>query len=185
MIKQFVLTLGLFILATLPVLAQSSMSVGPQVGIYKSRDADNMNVMGGAALRLNLQGLGIEGSVNYREESYDNDHMTVKSLPVMVTGLLYVLPVVYGAVGAGWYNSSIDYAYPPGYKGGLGNTSSETKQQFGWHFGGGADLPLGTSARLIGDIRYVFLDYNFTTIPGADGLNSNFYVITAGLLFNL
>lgn len=185
MTKHGIVTLGFILLVSLPVFAQSSMSLGPQIGIYKSRDADNASVMGGAALRLNLSGLGVEGSVNYRSESYDNDHITVKSMPVMVTGLLYVFPVVYGAVGAGWYNSSIDYSYPPGYKGGLGYTSSETRQQFGWHFGGGADLPLGTSARLVGDIRYVFLDYNFTAIPGVGGLNSNFYVVTAGLQFNL
>ena len=185
MAKYCLLMLGLILLSAFPVLAQSTVSIGPQIGIYKSRDADNTNVMGGAALRVNLGGLGVEGSANYREENYDNEHITVKSMPVMVTGLLYVLPVVYGAIGSGWYNSSIEYNYPPGFRGGLGNTASETKQQFGWHFGGGAELPLGSSAKLIGDVRYVFLDYNFTAVPGVNGFNSDFYVITAGLLFNL
>ena len=62
---------------------------------------------------------------------------------------------------------------------------SETKQQFGWHFGGGVELPLGSVGKLVGDIRYVFLNYNFKSFPGSNDVNSNFYVITAGILFGL
>ena len=181
MMKQCIATLALVVLSSLPVFAQSGASLGPQVGFHKPRDADETKVMGGAALRLRLdQSLGFEGSVGYREETYNNGSLTVKSWPIMVTGLVYPFPAIYGAVGAGWYNSTIDYNnYPPG------SSSSETTQKFGWHFGGGAELPLGTSAKLVGDIRYVFLDYDFQTIPGTHGVNSDFYVISAGLLFNL
>ena len=186
MMKQCLLTLGVIVLATATAYSQGGISLGPQIGFYKSRDADNSKIMGGAAMRFNFfPGLGLEGSVNYREEDYNGGHLSVKSYPVMVTGLIYVVPVIYGAIGAGWYNSSIDYNYPPGYNGGPGSISSETKQDFGWHFGGGAELPVGSSAKIVGDIRYVFLDYNFKSIPGVNGLNSDFYVVTAGLLFNL
>ena len=165
---------------------QSGLSLGPEVGVYKSKDADNAKIMGGAALRLKLSdALGVEGSVNYREEQYSNGNLTAKSWPLMVTGLVYPLPVTYGAIGAGWYNTTIDYNYPPGYNGGLGMNTSETKQKFGWHFGGGVELPVGDVGKVVGDIRYVFLDYNFKTVPGTNGLNSDFYVITAGLLFGL
>jgi hypothetical protein len=61
----------------------------------------------------------------------------------------------------------------------------ETTQKVGWHFGGGVELPIGSSFKLTGDIRYVFLNYNFEKIPGSKELKSNFYVIMAGLLFNL
>ncbi len=47
------------------------------------------------------------------------------------------------------------------------------------------ELPLSSSAKLVGDIKYVFLDYDFTNFPGSNGVNSNFYVLTIGLLFNL
>jgi hypothetical protein len=99
--------------------------------------------------------------------------------------LIYPLPIVYGAIGAGWYNTSISYDIPAGALGGPMALASETKQGFGWHFGGGVELPVGEVAKLVGDIRYVFLDYDFSGFPGSDGVKSNFAVITAGFLFNL
>lgn len=155
------------------------VSIGPIVGYNKSRDADDGKILGGGAVRLRLMpGLGVEGAVGYRQEDYANGGVHVKSWPVMVTGLIYPLPVVYGAIGAGWYNTSVDYdaAKFPGIPG-------DTKQQVGWHFGAGVELPAG-STRITGDIRYVFLNYNFNSVPGRD-INSDFYVATVGLLFDL
>jgi hypothetical protein len=37
-----------------------SLSLGPQLGYYKTQDADKGSYMGGAALRLKLMGLGVE-----------------------------------------------------------------------------------------------------------------------------
>ncbi len=178
--------LALIFFAIMPVVAQVGVSFGPQVGIYKSQDADDTNILGGGTLRLRFsEVLGVEASVNYRKENYGNGFATVRSWPVMVTGLFYPNPVVYGAIGAGWYNTSIDYNFPPGFLGGPATITSETKQEFGWHFGGGVELPVGSVVRLVGDIRYVFLNYDFKNLPGSNGINSNFYVATAGLLFNL
>lgn len=179
--KLFVVALIVTVFAGSRAHAQGAY-LGPQLGFYNAGDADNARLMGGAALRLKLSpGLGVEGSINYRQEDYVNGSVTVRSWPVMVTGLVYPLPIVYGAIGAGWYNSRIEYDVAR-----LGVTlESETKQQFGWHFGGGVDLPLGESAKLVGDIRYVFLNYDFKQFPGSAGLSSDFYVITAGLLFRL
>jgi len=100
----------------------------------------------------------------------------------MVTGLIYPLPIVYGAIGAGWYNTTFDYdqsKFP------LQAFEDETKQEFGWHFGGGVELPVGSNFKLTADIRYVFLNYDFNEIPGSSHLDSNFYVLTAGFLFGL
>ena len=166
--------------------AGQSVGLGPQIGIYKSQDGDNARMMGGAALRLKLSdALGIEGSVNYRDEAYSNGMVDVKSWPIMVTGLIYPIPIAYGAVGAGWYNSTISYNRPSGLLRGPISYDSETKQVFGWHFGGGVELPVGSMAKIVGDIRYVFLNYDFKNVPGSAGVNSDFYVITAGLLFGL
>lgn len=176
----------LFIFAAVPVAAQGGLGFGPQVGIYKAQGADGVRVMPGVALRLKLSDvIGVEGSINYRKEEYGDGRVNVTSWPVMVTGLLYPVPVAYGAIGAGWYNTTVDYNFPPGYLGGPTALGSETKQEFGWHFGGGVELPLGEVAKLVGDIRYVFLDYDFKNLPGNNGVESNFYVITAGLLFGL
>jgi opacity protein-like surface antigen len=155
---------------------------GPQLGFFNVRDADNAKAMGGAALRLGLSpALGIEASINYRSENYAGGRVAVRSWPVMVTGLVYPIPIVYGAIGAGWYNTTFDYNRAI-----IGqDIASETTQQFGWHFGGGLELPVGTSAKFVADVRYVFLNYSFKQFPGSTGLNADFYVITVGLLFGI
>ncbi|NIV10927.1 MAG: outer membrane beta-barrel protein [Aliifodinibius sp.] len=179
--KVWILFISCIFLGTAQLNAQG-INLGPQLGYQKAADADGGKFMGGAAMRLKLSSsLGVEGSINYRQEDYANGNLTVKSWPVMVTGLIYPLPIVYGAVGAGWYNTTFDFNQE--------NLSmafeDETKQEFGWHFGAGVELTAGSNLKLTGDIRYVFLNYDFEQIPGTGELNSDFYVITAGLLFGL
>lgn len=186
MATRYVMTLVLIILAAVPVVAQGGIGFGPQVGFYKAQDADGARVMGGVALRMRFSEIfGVEGSINYRKEEYGNGFATVTSWPVMVTGLIYPIPVAYGAIGAGWYSTFIDYNLPSGFLGGPATIAAETQQEFGWHFGGGVELPLGSVAKLIGDVRYVFLNHDFQQVPGSNGANSNFYIITAGVLFGL
>jgi hypothetical protein len=163
-----------------PHVSAQSIKLGPQAGYQKAKDADAGKLMGGAALRLKLTpALGIEGSINYRQEKFNNGALTVRSWPVMVTGLLYPLPIVYGAVGAGWYNTKFEFEPAGGVVG-----IEETKQEFGWHFGGGVELPVGAGTKLSGDIRYVFLNYDFDKVPGVQ-VDRDFYVVSAGLLFGL
>jgi len=170
-----------FITLMVGQLNAASISLGPQLGFYKARDADNGSFIGGATCRLKFtQVLGAEASINYRQETYGNDAVTVRSWPVMVTGLLYPLPVVYGAIGAGWYNTTFDYNQNK-----VPLLTDETMQKFGWHFGGGVELPAGPTIKLIGDVRYVFLDYDFQTIPGSGDPKSDFFVIMVGVLFTL
>jgi hypothetical protein len=186
MAMRSILILFLSIFTFITLTAQSNVGLGIQVGCYKARDADGVRGVGGVALRFKLSDLfRIEGSINYREEAYVNGFVNVKSWPVLVTGLFYPSPILYGAMGAGWYNTSIDYNIPSGFLGGPAVIATEKKQEFGWHFGGGADLPLGSAARLVGDIRYVFLNYDFKNFPGSNGVNSNFYIITVTVLFEL
>src|SRR5574341_1410949 len=161
-----------------PQAGAQGIGFGPQVGFQKARDADEGQFMGGAALRIKLTpALGVEGSINYRQEKFQNGALTVRSWPVMATGLIYPLPIVYGAIGGGWYNTTFDFEQPDGAA-----NIEETQQEFGWHFGGGVELPLGSSTKLAGDIRYVFLNYDFEQVPGAE-IDSDFYVVTVGLLF--
>ena len=160
---------------------QGSVGFGPVLGWTKARDADEGKLTGGLALRLKLSSvLGVEGSIMYRQDKYDDGAVTASTWPVQVTGLIYLVPMIYGAMGAGWYHTTLDYdqtVFPTG-------TAGETTTNFGWHFGGGLELPLGR-ASFVADIRYVFLNYDFKTLPGSSGTNSNFYVIQAGLLFGL
>jgi Outer membrane protein beta-barrel domain len=157
----------------------SVVAFGPQAGISKARGED-ANVIFGAALRFRLfPALGLEGSINYRQEEFAGDALTVRSWPIQVTGMLYPVPFAYGAMGAGWYMTTFDY-------GGLRPVlNDETNSEFGWHFGGGIELPLANTAKLVGDLRYVFLDYHFDAVPGSSDIDDDFYMATAGLLFNL
>jgi opacity protein-like surface antigen len=181
--KLFVFALVLFFVVQANA---QGLSIGPQLGFYKANDADQTKMMYGAAARAKLLPmLGVEGAINYRQESYANDLVKVKSWPITVTGMLYVLPIVYGALGAGWYNVTIDYDQSINDMG----FADKTTQKFGWHLGAGAELPLG-SAKLAGDLRYVFLDYKLGEVlkdlPNSDNqVNSNFYVISVSLLFGL
>lgn len=155
--------------------------IGPQLGVFNAIDADDPSFMGGAAVRLKLGFIGIEGTINYREESYFKNSVTVKNWPIMVTGLIYPFPVVYGAIGAGWYNTNYTYNSTL-----IGlEISSETKQLFGWHFGGGVEVPIGTTGILTGDLRYVFLDYDFKEFPGNSGAKADYVVFMVGFLFRI
>jgi opacity protein-like surface antigen len=176
--KKTLLLMGLITLIATQVNAQS-FSFGPQVGYYKASDADKGAFMGGVAWRLKLMpALGVEASINYRQEKYGDDALTVRSWPIMLTGLIYPLPYVYGAIGAGWYSVTFDYDQDK-----LPFLEDKTTQKVGWHFGGGVELPVGPKFKLTGDIRYVFLNYDFQEIPGRGDLKSNFYVIMVGLQY--
>ncbi len=160
----------------------SGLYLGPQIGVFKAADADNTYMTGGVALRIKvMEFLGFEGAVNYRQEKYADDRVTVKSWPVMVTGLLYPLPYLYAAIGAGWYNTN--YSYNNSL---LGlDYESDTQQEFGWHFGAGVELPVGEIGKIVGDVRYVFLNYDFQKFPGSEDRNANYVLGSVSFLFKL
>ncbi len=186
MLKKQVLVLFAVLFITAFIKAQG-LYLGPQVGWQKASSADDGKFMFGAAVRIKLSdALGVEGSINYRQENYNNGNVTVTSYPVMVTGMIYPISIVYGAIGFGWYNTSIAYS-PSLHQLGI---TDQTEQKVGWHFGAGVELPLSGSVSspntiLTADIRYVFLNYDFQQFPGSGNLKSDFIVLTAGLLFNL
>ena len=37
----------------------------------------------------------------------------------------------------------------------------------------------------VGDVRYVFLDYNVTSVLGSSSISSDFYVVAIGLFFKI
>jgi opacity protein-like surface antigen len=186
MAARCALILVLFFFGVVPCAAQAGVGFGPLVGLYKGRDADGYRVLGGAALRFRLSELvGLEGSIIYREEMYNHGSVDVKSWPLMVTGLLYPIPFVYGAIGAGWHSTSVSYSALPGTPVGLTSASRETRQQFGWHYGAGVELTVFSSVKLVGDIRYLILNDSFKSSPGSNGVIGGSPVMTACLLFGL
>jgi opacity protein-like surface antigen len=179
--KKIFLIIGLTALLFAQVNAQT-INFGPQLGFYKAQDADDGTYAGGVAMRLKFMSvLGVEASISNRQERYAKGALTVRSWPVvMITGLIYPLPIVYGAMGFGWYNATFQYDQSK-----LPLFTDGTTQKVGWHFGGGLEWPITTYLLLTGDFRYVFLNYNFKAIPGSGDLKSNFTVITVGILLEL
>ena len=152
--------------------------IGPRGGYYKVQDADEGRMYAGAATRLKLGGLGFEGSIDYRTEDFDDGNFKIKSWPVTASVLLYPVPILYGIAGFGWYNNTLEYT---------GNNAAqleikETSQDVGYHFGGGAEIPLG-SVSIAADIRYVFIDYDFETSPTSKDIKADFYAVTVSLLW--
>lgn len=85
------------------ILSAQGIGVGPTLGYQKATDADAGNLMFGAAIRVKLpSAMGVEGSINYRQEKYGDGLLTVKSWPVTASVLYYPLVSVYGMLGAGW-----------------------------------------------------------------------------------
>jgi hypothetical protein len=185
MVSRYLIFCAMLLFGIGTAAAEGFAAFGPQVGFYKLQGSNESRTMGGLAMRLRLsENLGIQGSINYREERYLNGFIQTQSWPVLVTGQYFFSPHIFALAGTGWYNTSVEYHYPITNPPGT-NVVEERKQEFGWHFGGGIELPLGLGTKITSDIKYVFLDYAFNNFPGAGGVNSNFYVISVGFLFGL
>lgn len=188
MLKRSIIMLGMIFMFAYLLKAQTDRAyLGPQLGWQKAKNADNAKFMIGGAFRAKLsKSFGLEGSINYRQEEYSNGNVQVTSYPVMVTALIYPIDILYGAIGIGWYNTSIHYSNTLPLVG----SKDQSEQKFGWHFGGGVQIPLSgpegsPNTILTADIRYVFLNYNFDNFPGSGDMKSDFYMIDVGLLFGL
>jgi len=178
--KLFLLVVISFLSVCYAQEIKNPIVVGPQIGWHKASDADDGQLMYGAALRLKFtNAFGFEGSINYRQEEYLNGTVTVSQWPVMLSGLFFITPNIYGLAGVGWYNTNIEFDNT------LINIGDKTSQEFGWHFGAGVEIPLGQSILITTDFRYVFIDYDFGEVPGAGEISSDFFVIKAGLLFSI
>ncbi|GEM_PF-425525 len=164
--------------------SEGSIGIGPQIGYQRSGDADAGRFMFGGFIRAKLSdAFGIEGSINYRTEEYANGSITVRSWPVLASALVYPFPMLYGIAGAGWYNATFDF--DPGFQ--QMDLADQTQTKFGWHIGAGAEIPLADKLMLTGDVKFVFLNYDWdelNDVPLTD-YNSNFYIINIGLAFGL
>lgn len=175
------LLLATIILALLSFASSASAKtqLGLHLGLQKARGADNAATLLGVLLRSKMEKYAIEASIDYRQEKYFDGEVTVRTWPVMLTLLWYPIPFLHGDIGAGWYNTTMDYSEDLEILG----ANDDTSQRFGWHFGGGAEFPL-ESVTLTADVRYVFLDYKWNYVPGTESKRGDFYMLTFGLLFN-
>jgi opacity protein-like surface antigen len=130
-----------------------SFGVGPRLGYYENSDSDEEgSYFGGAQVRLKgTPFFGVELAAEYHSDEFYNGEVEIISWPVQASALFYVFPAVYGLVGAGWYNTTIKIKND--------DRPDESNSDFGWHLGGGVEIPVSDSMSISGDIRYVFMDY--------------------------
>ena len=126
------------------------------------RGADSGAWFGGIQGRLFFTPIiALEASIEFHQSDFFDDDVQITQYPVQVTALLCpfpdekIRPYVLG--GAGWYYTRVTYT------GAFGLQDSETNDQFGLHFGVGAEMTLGETSFINLDVRYVFLDE-----PGVD-----------------
>jgi opacity protein-like surface antigen len=136
---------------------------GGHVGWVKAKDANDGNFLGGihAELRL-IPWLGVQGSVDYwLADTIDlpgDEELKVRSIPVTVTGRLYIVGTdqlsVFAAAGAGWYH--IMYDFPAAVEDlGIEDKNDNT---FGWHVGAGLVVPVTPTLAVYAEGRAIFLD---------------------------
>jgi len=174
--KNKFLTL-VFLFTGISILNAQSLSIGPQVAYLKTSDAEKGVFMPAGAVRLNLGGLAIEGSIGYKTEEFANGVIKTTSYPVMATAMLKLLPLIHIEGGLGWYNTKIEYS------GIFSNLPSETQKEVGYHAGAGVELDLG-SALITGDLRYVKMG-KLKDLKISSDLKSDFIAIYGGLMFKL
>lgn len=176
--KRILLAVALVCTLAPAQAAADGFGIGPRAGYYRNRGADSGDFLFGAAARMRFLGfLGAEASIDYRQDEYGENIVTAHSWPVQVTGLVYPFNAVYAGVGAGWYRTTYEFDVP--------GVESETLKDFGWHVGTGLEIPLGTAASLVGDVRWVYLDTELGELPESVGGDTDFYVMSVGVLFGL
>ena len=153
-------------------------SVGGQVGVsHTGGDIDESSFIWGGSTRLEILSiLAAELAVNYRNESFEGGD--VSTLPVQVSALITPLPMIYGTIGVGWYDINPDDDLTD-QLGDIGDFSNAAL-----HLGGGVSIPVSEKWNFIGDLRYVFLNYDIEDIPDLD-TDADFYMITGGLQYEV
>lgn len=115
----------------------------------------------GVYLRLRAsKHVGLEASYDWRTARDTENTIEVKSTPVTVSGLFYLLkgPIApYVAVGAGWYKTRVELLNPDTTAPASTSTTAETTK-FGYHTGFGGELFMGRHASIFVDYRYTFVD---------------------------
>lgn len=156
----------------------SGLGIGARYSNVNNQETDETTHMGGAMLRLRSKFLGLEGGVDYRNDDLGND-IDLKTWPVTASLLVFPLKHIYGVAGLGWYHTTLDFPDESTF-------DDQTDSQLGYHLGAGVEVPVVPAVRLTGDVRWLFVDYEFDDIPDTFGnVDADAVAFNAGLLFYL
>ena len=154
------------------------LGIGGRYSYVTNQQTDEVSHMGGAMARLRAGLFGVEGGVDYRSEDIGGD-VDVKEWPITLNALVYPFSMLYGLAGVGWYKTTIDFPSEVAI-------DDQTSDDFGYQLGAGLEAPIARSVSLTGDVRWMFVDHEFSELPEAIGdIESNSWSLNAGLLFYL
>jgi len=186
------LAITIAVAALIPTLLASparadllGLKVGGQAGVsHTGGDIDASSFIGGGCLRLEVLSL-ITGelAVNYKKDEFeapDGSTQDISTVPIQISALITFLPIVYGTIGVGYYNVSANDDLKDQVQG------LDDLSQAALHLGVGAEIPIGNRLSVMGDLRYVFLDYNLDNVDeDVFDSSASFTTFTGGLLLRL
>jgi opacity protein-like surface antigen len=153
-VAVLLLALPALVLAEDKGVGDKGFSIGPRAVYSTAKDADSGQWSGGAQVRLHLSpAMGLECSVDSISNSFFSNLVKVKTYPVQVSLLAYLMP---GAAvspfllgGAGMYYTQVDVPVV---------NYSDTTSRLGMHAGAGVEMMLNESLSLDATYRYVWLE---------------------------
>ena len=184
-ISMRVAILSLFVLAILgasPAAAKfSHFSIGPHLAWSNNVESDETSIAYGFATRLKLlEAFAAELAIDYQKEDFDHGEIT--TIPVQVSGLLYLMPALHVTAGVGWYN--VDASFDA--VGTVLEEFDDSASDAGFHLGAGLDMQLNPRSSFTAEIRYIFLGYELESAANiVQDVDANFYTISAGFQFFL
>ena len=95
-----------------------AMKLIPSIGFTKAMEptAGPGKLFGGLALRASLLPfLSAEGGIAYRQDSFANGDLKLRTWPVTASLWVTPIPVLYAGGGVGWYRTSYDYQGTSGF----------------------------------------------------------------------
>jgi hypothetical protein len=120
-------------------------------------EEDNAQMVGGF-LRLG-NAIALEGAVDYRSTEIGGG-AEMRTWPVTLSLVASPIPFLYGVAGIGWYNTTLELS--PALGG-----MEDTWREFGYHAGGGVQLPIVPYLSFVGDLRYSYVGYEFDEFADA------------------
>jgi opacity protein-like surface antigen len=199
----------MFTAASMQSFAQSNgientLGIGPQIGWYKSNDAEEGAMFFGMLGRLRLgNNVGLEASFSYRDSEVFNtgkidiDKLTADVTYVPITfSLLIMAPVgsfltPYATAGIGFYYTIEAYDVARVSTAGIRELlQDEENFETGYHFGLGLEIPFSSNIAIHGEFRYLFLGTSITSIRDittldTDTKNSDGIMFSGGLMLYL
>ncbi len=148
----------------------------PSIGVTRSSydNADTKSYLGLAIRGSLMPMLKHETAIGYRSEEVSGFGGVMKMTTVPMTESVWFapIPMLYAGGGVGMYFSSLTYENVP-----VPNTSD---RQFGYHVGGGINVPLAPMIGVDLHSRYVFMNEVPTGLPQGN-LDPDFWSTSVGI----